>query len=553
MMHVFHQLPSELFFEIALHLPLINDVLAFSLTNSSVRGALSTPVLFKARLTLRGWDVSAWEDEDDFAQSPGDLLRWMCIDRTYCRIAQLFEEAAVDGYFPVTPSRPTYNHTTHDPGQGNPSPDLRPVFDEDKTAIWLEKLSKVLPLFVTHHRTHFGCIYDIHLNRFLLLPPGGGNISRITEAKYRDVLRTYARFVGDLGTLVRTVRSRNTSEYRLPGVAPEDYSWLERIGFSLIALLIQCEFTYLPASYSIVGSNSSRKRLPLTTSILILNSKNTHLGDASTVRSIFTNFTDTTSGPWAPELLPTAVELEWPPNEPLPMFHAAFMPESISERYFDAFLFQSTFFLKLHLDAARPDTPQPPALLAPLFPHFDPHSSPSYSYFSDSAPVETGSPTTAAPSGVSLSLPYPAPSSPLSHVRPWLRDGLAGTPLAGLSSMTGSAWAGYYTYNHAEERHDPPMYIELRRGPLPSSSDADSHLHGFLGKGHDSVGPFTLSGRCNARTGEVDAIKAYETFQWKWCGVLTPFGMVGIWAPEWRGGRWWIWPREWSPTTSRND
>ena len=56
MMRVFHQLPPELFFEIALHLPLINDVLAFSLTNSRVRRALSTPILFKARLTLRRWD-----------------------------------------------------------------------------------------------------------------------------------------------------------------------------------------------------------------------------------------------------------------------------------------------------------------------------------------------------------------------------------------------------------------------------------------------------------------------------------------------------------------
>src|SRR6267142_241679 len=94
-----------------------------------------------------------------------------------------------------------------------------------------------------------------------------------------------------------------------------------------------------------------RKGFTLTTSILMLGSKNTHLGDASTVGSIFTNFTDT-SGPWAPELLPTALELEWPPNEPLPILHGAFMPESISERYFDAFLFQSIFFVKLHLDVA---------------------------------------------------------------------------------------------------------------------------------------------------------------------------------------------------------
>ena len=135
-------------------------------------------------------------------------------------------------------------------------------------------------------------------------------------------------------------------------------------------------------------------------------------------------------------------------------------------------------------------------------------------------------------------------------MRPWLRDGLAGTPLAGLSPITSSAWVGYYTYNHVQGQRDPPMYIELRSRPLLSNPDTNNHPFGFLGKGHDGVGPFNISGWCNERTGEVNAIKAYETVQWKWCGVLTPFGMVGIWAPERCSGRWWIWPREWSPTTS---
>ena len=55
----FEQLPPEPFYQIALHLPLTNDVLALSLTNSHIRGALSTPALFEARLALRGWDVSS--------------------------------------------------------------------------------------------------------------------------------------------------------------------------------------------------------------------------------------------------------------------------------------------------------------------------------------------------------------------------------------------------------------------------------------------------------------------------------------------------------------
>ena len=42
--------PPEVLYEIALHLPLTEDVIALSLTCHAVRGAISTPALFKARL-----------------------------------------------------------------------------------------------------------------------------------------------------------------------------------------------------------------------------------------------------------------------------------------------------------------------------------------------------------------------------------------------------------------------------------------------------------------------------------------------------------------------
>jgi hypothetical protein len=163
------------------------------------------------------------------------------------------------------------------------------------------------------------------------------------------------------------------------------------------------------------------QKIPLTTGVLMLGSEKHPLGDATTVVSIFTDsdFTDSSlgSGPWAPESLLTMLELL--PNEPLPVLHTAFIPENISECYFDSFLFQSIFFVKLHLDdAARPDTSQPPVRPTPVLPHFDPRSSPSYSYFGNSAPVEPGTPIIAAPSGVPLSLPCPSPASPLSHLRP---------------------------------------------------------------------------------------------------------------------------------------
>ena len=135
-MSAFKRIPSELFYQIALHLPLTRDVLAFRLANTLIRDALSTSALFKARLALRGWDVSAWTDEDDATQSPGNFERWTRIDHNFCRTTQLFDEVAAQGHFLTTTSGPD------------------PDFDEEKMITWLRKLSEVLPLFVTHHRMH---------------------------------------------------------------------------------------------------------------------------------------------------------------------------------------------------------------------------------------------------------------------------------------------------------------------------------------------------------------------------------------------------------------
>lgn len=163
-MCAFLQLPPEILYQIALHLPLTMDVFALSLTNSCVRGALSTPALFKARLALQGWDVSAWKEEDDLVQSPGDIKRWIHIDHVYCRISQLFDEATPDGFFHTTfipgphdcPYKDVqWDQARSDPGLDNGRPDSRRVYDGRKSVNWLRKLSGILPLFVTHHRTTF--------------------------------------------------------------------------------------------------------------------------------------------------------------------------------------------------------------------------------------------------------------------------------------------------------------------------------------------------------------------------------------------------------------
>ena len=89
--------PPEIIVEIALYLPLTEDVITLSLTSHAVRGAVSTPVLFKARLLLQGWDIDTWQDEDDKAQRSGDWKRWMRIDHIHSKTLQLLEYAPTGG------------------------------------------------------------------------------------------------------------------------------------------------------------------------------------------------------------------------------------------------------------------------------------------------------------------------------------------------------------------------------------------------------------------------------------------------------------------------
>ena len=160
-----------------------------------------------------------------------------------------------------------------------------------------------------------------------------------------------------------------------------------------------------------------------------------------------------------------------------------------------------------------------------------------------------------------------APSSlPLPQARPWLRNRLAGTPLAGLLSSAdsdddsrndGRLWAGYYTVHNDETGQHLPMFLELYSVQGQNQGrDLVEYAH-FHGEGNDDVGQFILRGTCNTNTGVVTATKAYMTdeWPWKWRGILTPFGMVGIWSVDSNTGWWWIWPREWSnsPATTVPD
>jgi hypothetical protein len=131
---------------------------------------------------------------------------------------------------------------------------------------------------------------------------------------------------------------------------------------------------------------------------------------------------------------------------------------------------------------------------------------------------------------------------------PWLRNGLAGTPLFGLSSDNSSRtpWAGYHTTVGANVLA-PPMFFVLGLSEPPQFT-RPNRLY-FGGEGHDNVGPFTLRGSCHIPTGTIEAVKTYPGVMMAslhWAGMVTPFGMVGIWCDTDYRGWWWVWPAEWS-------
>jgi hypothetical protein len=211
----------------------------------------------------------------------------------------------------------------------------------------------------------------------------------------------------------------------------------------------------------------------------------------------------------------------------------------ISDCYFSTFLIQAMISIALRSATSVP-------LQAPSLPYVNPAASFSYDEFFE---PQLGT----------------IPSLLLPQARPWLRNRLAGTPLAELLSSTdieGDAsngrlsrrqWAGYYVYGNHETGFHPPMSLELYsvQGPIASPNqepDSAEHMH-FRGEGHDGVGTFTLSGTCNTSTGVVMATKAYleDGWRWEWRGMVTPFGMAGTWGvAEPDAGWWWIWPRVWS-------
>ncbi|KAH8984377.1 hypothetical protein EDB86DRAFT_2963399 [Lactarius hatsudake] len=439
--------PPEILCEIALHLPLTEDVVSLTLTNHAVRAALSTPALFKARLLSQKWDIDAWQDEDDKAQRLGDWERWMRIDSIHSKTLQLFEEASAGGLSPPLVEAPSESQP--------PSADVRDVRDTrihfGKTEDWSRRLSIVFPMLISHHRAN--------------------NILRVTETKYCDAFRAHLMVVTEsfcppLSRQSREIRDRSPLS---------TLCWLERACFGLVALVMQC--------------------------------------NADTIESIFGDAW-TTKG--SPDFVADIFSrLRFEAMALFPSNGSARAPTDIvdiSRRYSAGFLIQLKMRLNLHFHATR----EPLSLLPPSLPPIDPAS--QYD-----EPYELGSP---------------------AFVWPWLRDGMAGTPLTGLSSASGQRWVGYYTTEVMDERYEPPMFFKLYLAP----PTAGANKVYFRGDGADRVGLFTLEGSSDTQTGVVIARKTYVgAHWWDWRGVITPFGMVGVWGTERRNlGWWWVWPQVWS-------
>ncbi|KAH9063575.1 hypothetical protein EDB87DRAFT_1602392 [Lactarius vividus] len=429
--------PPEILCEIALHLPLTEDVVSLTLTNRAVRAALSTPALFKARLLLQKWDIDAWQDEDDKAQRSGDWKRWIRIDHIHSRTLQLFEEASAGGL-----SRPSVEAPS---GSRPPGPEVRDVHGIcvhfGKTEDWSRRLSIVFPMLISHHRAN--------------------NILRITKTKYRDAFRAQL----DDGDKTREIDRSPLSTF----------CWLERACFGLVAFIMQCNADTIE---------------------LIFGGAWTAVGLPDFIANIFSRFRFD-----AMSLFPSNSSASAPTDI-----------VNISRRYSAGFLIQLKMRLNLHFYARC----EPLSLLPPSLPPIDPAS--QYD-----EPYEHSSP---------------------AFVWPWLRDGLAGTPLTGLSSASGQRWGGYYTDEGVDE---PPMFFKLYSAP-PPATDAGANKVYFHGDGADRVGLFTLEGSSDTQTGVVIARKTYVgAHRWDWRGVITPFGMVGVWGTETQNfGWWWVWPQEWS-------
>jgi hypothetical protein len=325
---------------------------------------------------------------------------------------------------------------------------------------------------------------------------GINNIPRITETKsYCDALRAYLMVV----TEICISRHHDTPPQRSPEIRERStFTWLEHACFGLVAFVMQCEF----------GQPSQCPRTPtdqLLTSVTV--------GTANTIESIFGDAWSE-KGPVAPLLDRLSLNQK---DLFLALSHGTGSAKVIAGTYSVAFLVQVGMYLSLHFDsnvARGPLTLLPPSL---------------------------------SPMDLASQYDEPDKLGSATFLWPWLRDGLAGNPLAGLSFTPGRKWAGFES--RVTRSLKAPMFLKLYLAPPPSADAAVNKVY-FRGEGVDHAAhSFTLEGSSETETGVVIAVKRYNPrFAKEWHGVITPFGMLGVLGHLGRetSDWFWIWPQEWS-------
>jgi hypothetical protein len=115
----------------------------------------------------------------------------------------------------------------------------------------------------------------------------------------------------------------------------------------------------------------------------------------------------------------------------------------------------------------------------------------------------------------------------------------------------------YYTDQRlVNHRHfalvGPPMneisIVAEPSGEATNSLDPKGHIHCSKSSGYDSHGPFTICGNFY-HDGRVEFLKHYTLHDWNWkySGIVIPFGIVGRWSDldGSFGGHFWIWKKDW--------
>lgn len=403
---------------------------------------------------MQGWDVDAWQDDDDKAQRSVYLERWIRIDYIHSKALQLLEEASTGGLsVDLKASWPT-RKLRNNWFKKNKSSQLRNIrgtfIHFGKAEHWSRRLSKVFPTLIAHHCAN--------------------NILHIAETKYCDALRAYLMVMTEI--YVDMVPYWKTSSWPRAFRGRSSVGLQERAFFGLTAFVMQCNTKTIE---SIFGDCWTVEGTPdfvaalfsrLTPDAMaLLPIPRTRIGDSGALTLTLTDTDIVNTSMW----------------------------------YSACFLVQIKIRLGLHFKATRSLL----SLLPPSIPRVDPAS--QY----DEPPYELAADAV---------------------LWPWLRDGLAGTPIARLSSASGDKWLG------------------LAPSPRVVNDSEAAHKVYFCGEGADSVGSFFLEGSADTHTGAVAARKSYVgAHWWRWYGVITPFGMVGVWATDTDPcGWWWVWPQEWS-------